>query len=129
MGRSRGRNSIMTKQERKIIKRICKEVRKKLLKEYNQYLKYSIDAGVFAKNSLAGWCDQSSIALQKALLKHNIDTKMIQGEVKNGGLHYWLEYKHNIIDLTACQFNRYKLPLILIRPISKLKYFIGESMV
>ena len=113
----------MKLKEKKLIFKIAKDVRKKLCYKY---------AKGYLKDELPSLCYEASESLSKALYKHNIDTFLIQGHVKKGGFHYWLEYKGNIIDLTACQFNRYtryKFPLILIKPISKLKCHVRENIV
>ena len=119
----------MTKKEKHLIYKIAKKTRKKLLKRCRGY---SVSREVFKIETLAGYCYEASEALQLKLEKHKIYTSLIQGRVKKGGYHYWLEYKGNIIDLTACQFNRYtryKFPLILVKPISRLKYFIRENII
>ena len=122
----------MTQIEKILILKVAKAVRTKLQKKYIKLWERDIYVGIFLKNSLAGFCYEASETLQKELLKHNISTALIQGHVEQGGAHYWLEYKKNIIDLTACQFNRYtrnKFPLILIKPISRLRSFIVEDIV
>lgn len=121
----------MTQKEKTVITKIAKQIRKKLCNKY---------ARGYLKDELPDLCCEASEALQLELYKHNIHTFLIQGiwKGKNDGrfkcenLHYWLEYKGNIIDLTACQFNTNnydRFPLILIKPISRLKCFVSENIV
>ena len=121
----------MTLKEKTVITKIAKQVRKKLCNKY---------AKGYYKDELPDLCYVSSELLQKELHKNNIHSFLIQGiwkdkydaKFKCENLHYWLEYKGNIIDLTACQFNTNsydRFPLILIKPISKLKCFIRENIV
>jgi hypothetical protein len=110
----------MTKIEKKKIYNIAISIRKKLLSKYK-------------RKNFDGYCYHVSEYMQLALEKEKIFVDLICGSIKKEGyLHYWLEYKGNIIDLTAYQFNKrgkYKFPLILIKPISKLKCFIKEDIV
>ncbi len=116
----------MTLKEKTVIIKVAEQVRKKLCNKY---------AGGYSdcyEYRLFKLCYEASESLQLALGKHKIFPFLIQGHIKNCGDHYWLEYKGNIIDLTACQFNTNgynRFPLILIKPISKLKCFISESIV
>jgi len=106
----------MTKKEKRIIAIICKKIRPKFVKRFG--------------NDLFGGCWHLSDHIQKELYNNNIYSKLIQGQY-NRRLHYWLEYRGNIIDVTATQFNTIKkrYPKILIKPISRLKEFKAKSIV
>lgn len=113
----------MTKKEKRTIGKICKKIRPKFIKRFG--------------TDLCGGCWNISDKLHRELFKIGIITKLIQGYIKGGrmkhcgGFHYWLEYKGNIIDLTATQFNlpdKY-YPKILIKPISRLREYVSEEIV
>lgn len=107
----------MDKKEKQIIVKVCKKIRPTFTKMFG--------------NNLIGGCWYLSEKIQKVLLhEYNILVELLEGYVKktpknNGGMHYWLEYKGNIIDVTATQFNLEKryFPKIMIRPASKLKQY------
>ena len=102
----------MKEKERILILKICKKLRKKLCIYYKS-------------NNLTGQCYYANQKLQEELSKYKINTELICGIFNYHYNHTWIEYKNNIIDLTACQFNKhskYNFPKILIKVKSKLKH-------
>ena len=106
----------MNKKEKQIIRKVCREIRPTFISMFGE--------------RLIGGCWDLSFKIQKELFKYNIDVTLIEGAYKNS-LHYWLEYKGNIVDVTATQFNigKKSFPKILIKPISRLNQFHSREVI
>ena len=98
----------MTEQEeRETILKVAKEVRKGILKESSTA-------------TTLGWCYEASLDLIRSLKKRKIYIKLMDGifkvdytqwgapsnnEHSEDESHYWCEWKHLPVDVTADQFN------------------------
>lgn len=108
------------------IKEISKKVRLKFVNDWSN-------------QDLGGLCFEVSEYLQKELYNYGIYTDIIEGEFINNAnnyFHYWLEYKGNIIDLTATQFSKSinpysnkEYPEIMITPVNKAKEYKANRIV
>lgn len=78
-------------------------------------------------------CEETSIVLNRFLKRHNIHCfKLIMGRTLEDDIHFWLESKKYVIDLTAHQHEGIKEPYLLIKkeayPLFELySYDIEES--